>query len=50
MQLLDNPFWRDPDGTHEECGFLLDDDIDEVGQLSLLVVVLERKIESGLFL
>lgn len=42
VHLVDCPLWRDTDGAHEERGFLLDDDVDELGELSVLVVFLHN--------
>ena len=50
MKLLDDPFWWNTDGTDEERSLLFDDDINEVGELSLSVIVLdEKKMNFKLF-
>ena len=47
VQLVDGPPWGDADGTDKEFRLLLDDDVDEVGQLTLCVVVLKHGILSA---
>ena len=43
MKLLDDPFWWNTDGTDEERSLLFNDDINEVGELSLSVIVLDER-------
>lgn len=42
VQLVDGPHWGNTDGTDEELGLLLNDDVEELGELALGVVVLRR--------
>jgi hypothetical protein len=41
VQFVDDILRRDTDGTDKELDLLLDDDIDELRQLSLRVVILQ---------
>ena len=40
VELVDGPLRRDTDCADEELGLLLDDDVDELGQLALGVIIL----------
>ena len=40
VELVHGPLGRDTDGADEELGLLLDDDVDELGQLALGVIIL----------
>ena len=40
VELVNGPLGRDADCADEELGLLLDDDVDELGQLALGVIIL----------
>ena len=43
VQFVNDVFGRDSNGADEELDFLFDDDVDQLRQLSLCIVVLERR-------
>ena len=42
VEFLDRPLGWHTNGADEQFGLLLDDDIDELGQLTLGIVILEQ--------
>lgn len=43
MKLVDDPLRGNTDGTNKELGLLLDNNVDEIRELSLGVVILQER-------
>jgi hypothetical protein len=47
MQLLDDPFWGHANGRHEEFRSTLDDDVDQLAEITFGVVILNNRSDTA---